>query len=77
MSTPFDKLEKCYEYCKTVTDFQPRRSDLGIRTRGICEKYESCKRDLIRPNSGVSGFRQCRDMMENFYLVISGKFLRW
>ena len=21
MSTQFDKLEKCYEYCKTVTDF--------------------------------------------------------
>ena len=24
MSTQFDKLEKCYEYCKTVTDFIPR-----------------------------------------------------
>ncbi len=48
MSTQFDKLEKCYEYCKTVTDFIPRVSiDLRIRTRGICEKYESCKRDII------------------------------
>ena len=24
MSTQFDKLEKCYEYCRTVTDFIPR-----------------------------------------------------
>ena len=46
MSTQFDKLEKCYEYCKTVTDFIPRVG-LRIRTRGICEKYESCKRDII------------------------------
>lgn len=48
MSTQFDKLEKCYEYCKTVTDFIPRVGlilDPGLR--GICEKYESCKRDII------------------------------
>ena len=33
MSTQFDKLEKCYEYYKQVTDFYPpRRSDLRIGT---------------------------------------------
>ena len=29
MSTQFDKLEKCYEYCKTVTDFIPIYENKG------------------------------------------------
>ena len=38
MSTQFDKLEKCYEYCKTVTDFYPRVGLILDPTQGICEK---------------------------------------
>ena len=48
MSTQFDKLEKCYEYCKTVTDFIPRVGlILGSGLGGYAKKYESCKRDII------------------------------
>mgnify|MGYP000075532700 CR=1 FL=1 len=49
MSTQFDKLEKCYEYCKTVTDFIPRVGlILGIRTRGDMRKnMKVVKRDII------------------------------
>ena len=71
MSTQFDKLEKCYEYCKTVTDFIPRVGlILGSGLGGLCEKYESCKRDIIMTKFRGSRFQQCRDMMENFSLVI-------
>ncbi len=34
MSTQFEKLEKCYEYYRSVTDFTPRvGTDPRIRTR--------------------------------------------
>ena len=47
MSTQFDKLEKCYEYCKTVTDFIPRVGLILGSGLGDMRKYESCKRDII------------------------------
>ena len=45
MSKPFEKLKACYEYCRTVTDFQPKvglilGSGLGNYARNmkiICE----------------------------------------
>ena len=57
MSKPFEKLKACYEYCRTVTDFQPKVGlILGFRTWQLCEKHEDHMRDPVRRYSGISGF---------------------
>lgn len=71
MSTQFDKLEKCYEYCKTVTDFIPRVGlILGSGLGGYAKNMKVVKEISYDQIPGGSRFQQCRDMMENFSLVI-------
>ena len=70
MSTQFDKLEKCYEYCKTVTDFIPRVGlILGSGLGGYAKNMKVVK-EISYDQIPGSRFQQCRDMMENFSLVI-------
>ena len=70
MSTQFDKLEKCYEYCKTVTDFIPRVGlILGSGLGGYAKNMKVVK-EISYDQFRGSRFQQCRDMMENFSLVI-------
>lgn len=72
MSKPFEKLKACYEYCRTVTDFQPKvglilGSGLGNYARNmkiICEIRTEIFRNFR--------FRLWRDMTDDFYLDISG-----
>ena len=73
MSKPFEKLKACYEYCRTVTDFQPKVGlILGIRTWQLCEKHEDryarSRTEIFRNFR----FRLWRDMTDDFYLDISG-----
>ena len=64
MSTQFDKLEKCYEYCKTVTDFIPRVGlILGSGLGGYAKNMKVVK-EISYDQIPGSRFQQCRDMME-------------
>ena len=61
MSIQYEKLEKCYEYYRSVTGFMPKvGSDPGVGPGRICEKYEGGKGDPLRgypriPVSTVQG----------------------
>ena len=72
MSKPFEKLKACYEYCRTVTDFQPKvglilGSGLGNYARNMKIICEIPYGDI--PEFPVS---TVGDMTDDFYLDISG-----
>ncbi len=65
MSMQYEKLEKCYEYCRSVTDFHPRVGlILGSRLGGYAKNMHVVQ-EISYGRFLLSRFQLCRDMMEN------------
>lgn len=77
MSRQYGRIKRCYEYCRTITDFKPKIGlILGSGLGGYAKNMEVvCE----IPYGHIPDFRflQYKGMMGNFCLVISGMFRQW